>query len=212
MKNSMKAVILFICFSIIDLNTSGQGKYLKLTGEKSDFPNILGGIIGGLIERKDAGLIIEKKVPEGTNVKIKSTAEEHKIIRGKLEIVNDSVIAMNGDSILVNNIEKIWVKNTSTYIIGGVLTAASLASSIYIIYGISEMMPIDSNSTIAFFQVFAIFLGAASVVGGIILTAVGISILANGRSYKTYGRSACSISVAYDKTTLPSSDNLASYQ
>jgi len=120
MKNSMKAVILFICFSIIDLNTSGQGKYLKL--------------------------------------------------------------------------------------------AASLASSIYIIYGISEMMPIDSNSTIAFFQVFAIFLGAASVVGGIILTAVGISILANGRSYKTYGRSACSISVAYDKTTLPSSDNLASYQ
>ena len=74
------------------------------------------------------------------------------------------------------------------------------------------MMPIDSNSTIAFFQVFAIFLGAASVVGGIILTAVGISILANGRSYKTYGRSAYSISVVYDQTTKPSSDNLASQQ
>ncbi|MBG0858653.1 MAG: hypothetical protein IQL11_04055, partial [Bacteroidales bacterium] len=157
----MKAVILFICFSIIVLNSPGQEKYLKLTGEKSEFPNILGGIIGRLIERKEGGLIIERKVQEGTYIKIKSNAEEHKIIRGKLEIVYDSVIAMNGDSILGNNIEKIWVKNTSTYIIGGFLTAASLALSIYVIYGISEMLPVDPNATIAFFQVFAIFLGAA---------------------------------------------------
>ena len=199
MKNSMKTVILIIYFSIIVLNTSGQEKYLKLTGEKHNFINIFGGII-------------EKKIQEGAHVKIRSTSEEHNIIRGKLEIVNDSVIAMNGDSILVNNIEKIWVRNTSTYIIGGVLTAESLALSIIGIYGISQMLPVDPNELIALFQVFAIFLGAASVVGGIIMTVVGISILANGRSYKTYGRSAYSISVAYDKTTIPSSDNLASYQ
>jgi len=62
MKNSMKTVILIIYFSIIVLNTSGQEKYLKLTGEKHNFPNIFGGII-------------EKKIPEGAQVKIRSTAE-----------------------------------------------------------------------------------------------------------------------------------------
>jgi hypothetical protein len=189
----MKKLCIFICLQGIVLSLFGQTDYLLLTRKTILFKT--------------------KKIPEGTMVNIKPIISDRETLKGKLEILNDSTIAADGDTILVNNIKIIRVKNTASNVTGGFVTAASLGMTIYCIYMVPEMLPLDTEYyPLALVQVLGVILGVSAIVGGIIYTAVGIFILINGWSYKTFGRDAYSIRVVHDQTVIPSIDKLASQQ
>jgi hypothetical protein len=187
----MKRLIIFICLQGIALALFGQNDYLLLVRGKSQ-------------QRI-------RKIPEGKMVNIKPILYNRETLKGKLEILTDSVIAVAGDTILVDNIKRIRIKTTATNVIGGVATTLGLTASIIGIWGIIALTPLDPDSYVTIMEAIGLIFVIPFATGGILYTVIGVLILANGRSYKTFGRHAYSITVAHDQTIiLPK--NLASHQ
>jgi len=189
----MKKIFILICLQGFVLCLFGQNDYLLLSRARG---------------KTHQGV---KEIHEGKKVRIISTISSEEIMRGKLEILNDSVLSVGGDSIFVNKIKKISVRTSSTYFGGGFLIAGSLGIIGLGIYVLSESLPLVDN-LLVMLQLFGCAVGLGSIVIGIAYTVGGILVLSIGKSYKAYGKYAYSIRVAHDQTIIPTSDNLASFQ
>ena len=189
----MKKIFILICLQGFVLCLFGQNDYLLLSRARGKTHQEV------------------KEIHEGKKVRIISTISSEEIMRGKLEILNDSVLSVGGDSIFVNNIKKISVKTSSTYFGGGVLIAASLGAVGFGTYVLLYILPLE-ESHIVLLQIFGC-IGSVALIGtGIAFTIGGILIMSIGKSYKAYGKYAYSVRVAHAQTIIPTSDNLTSLQ
>lgn len=128
-------------------------------------------------------------------------------LRGKLDILNDSCITVGGDSIYVNNIEKILVRNTTSNVIGGLAAGAGLVLASGGTYVLSTITFYD-NPIFAIFQLIGCVILVGVVGTGIVYTVAGILILTKGFGYKTSGRRGYSISVSRYQNNIASGNIL----
>jgi len=188
----MKTVFLFIFLHGIVLNLFCQSEYLLLTRIKA--PDRV------------------KKIPEGRMVKIKTIYTYKETMKGRLDILNDSLISVGNDSIPVNEIRKITVRTKSTNIAGPLVTCAGIGltkwgfnklySTTFNVAGPNNFIEFLGLVCGIVFSPGPIFIGYGSI-----LTVAGIVIFLHGQDFKTYGKQAWSVKVAKDCDIL-SSGNL----
>ena len=137
----------------------GQEKYVKLI--KKNYPR-------------------EVLIEEGTLIGIKRIEDRKLQIKGKLKILNDSIVMVGKDSVFINNICLLRVKSKGRTIggysigtIGFIACVTGLVTTIIVFSEVDDLMD--------FFIAF-IFSGLPMAGGGAVLTGIGYS-MSTGKKY-----------------------------
>jgi hypothetical protein len=160
----MKSIILFFCLCGLVSNLFGQNNSLILTRKKhhlllSSYPIV---------------------IQPSAQVKVKSNLRYGKILKGHLEIPNDSTLIIGPDSISIYNIKKIMVKSTYTkiaspfgIILGGGMTSFGI---LCLHEGVTEAGPAYGLGYIL--AILFIPSGTAAIYGGMTGTLNGDTFVA----------------------------------
>lgn len=173
----MKNLIISTCILLMTINMYAQREYLTLTPIR--------------FERR----VLE--IPEGKMIRIKFADNVHKPMKGILEIHNSSLLTVGGDTIILNNIKKIFYRNSESGSKGGLLTAGGLGITLGGAIWLSSIT-LSADALIAAFQVFGGLILVSAITSGVIITAVGVTILIRGKGYKSYGNHGYHVSIAIE--------------
>jgi hypothetical protein len=173
----MKNLIVSTCILLMTINLYAQKEYLKLTPIRYERHAI--------------------EIPEGKKIRIKFVDNVHKPLKGILEIDNNSLLTVGGDTIILNNIKKIFFKNSESGSKGGLLTAGGLGLTLGGAIWFSSIT-LSEDAIIALFQFFGGLLLVGVISYGVIFTAIGVTTLIRGKGYKIYGNHGYHLSIVID--------------
>ncbi len=189
----MKKLILFLTLQVFIPGLSGQDQYLLLTRERyrGTSPSTLAELpLAIAIDIIEAQLPepepVEKRIKEGTNVKVRSYQAGKKKIKGKLDILNDSVISIGTSTVLINDIDKIHVRSVFSKVSGPFITGAGVAGTIYMTPFLIESLTLFSGGPLKVLGgMILVPLAAAAVIGCAVVAVSGIIYFINGRVFNT---------------------------
>jgi len=127
-----------------------------------------------LIKHKDNEK--ERLIREGNNIRVHT---KDQVLKGKFEIVNDSVIRISGNNILLPEIQKIRTKSLASKIAGGTLTGVGtifLGTGTYIFLNFIN----DDN----WVSIIGIVIAIPIAMVGVIFTTSGLMLATIGKNYR----------------------------
>jgi hypothetical protein len=155
----MNKLTIIFTFLFLALSVYGQEKYLKL--ENKSTPQI-------------------RTVPKNSKIEIKTDEKSKKYIKGKFEILNDSLLLVEADTILLEDIIILKARSRVTdnigqalVIIGGVLAASGT---------VFLLQTLENQDSMGF--VLGGLLGLYMIGGGAFSLGSGFDLQKNGRIYK----------------------------
>ena len=183
-----KMLILLVLMQAFILVASGQHSYLLLTrkhtvAHSSTEPvDVL--IAIGEVLAEDIIPDVKKKVKEGTRIKVRSGEAGRRKIKGRLDILNDSTIRLGDMNIMIDDVERLFVKTTFSQISGPVITGAGIAGIVLLTPVFISSFALFEGSAIAVIAgIFAVPVTAAGIICCTVATVEGTMYFVNGRVY-----------------------------
>lgn len=153
----MKSIIVLLAMNIMMMSTVlGQQNELILTNKRTHQI---------------------KTLQQGKRIKILKTDGEK--IKGKLIIINDSIVSINETTFSLSEIEKIRIKTLFSKIAGGTVTTGGTGFMILGTLLIAQTSPMGGYGSF-----FGVALGIPTISAGILIAGAGIAILASGKNFK----------------------------
>jgi hypothetical protein len=153
----MKIIFLTACIIISSiLNVCGQNDVL-------------------ILKKKKSGK--EKIIQEGKRIKI--ITDSARIIKGKFDIVNDSILVIEKDTVDIKDIAKIRAKPIGSYIAGGLLTGGGIALT-----ATGSVIIVQAALTEEYMiMVLGLLAGSSMIVVGVPIAVSGVLVMTIGKKY-----------------------------
>jgi hypothetical protein len=119
----------------------------------------------------------EKVFTEGKTLKVITT--NNRVLKGKFEAVNDSLLAINQDTIVLSDIAKIRTKSPGGKITGAILSGGG---GLITVSGLLLIVTTFAEGGLA--PIVGVFIGIPLTVVGILITTSGVLFLTIGKKYK----------------------------
>jgi len=189
----MRNLILFLIFPGFFTGVSAQGDYLLLTKVRKIIVNA----------GTDAGIPVNityesveyfnpkfrpigRKIREGTMIRVRSYDLTNDRIKGRLDIVNDSLINVGTNTILIEDIRKISARTTFTSISGPIVSGAGIAGTFYMVpLFIDALALLTGEGFIVIAGIILLPVATAALVGCAGAAVGGIIYFITGFVYKT---------------------------
>jgi hypothetical protein len=189
---SLRSLFLFISLQLWILNLYGQDQYLIMTRERhiGTSPTTLAEVplaiaVDIITEKLAAPAPVERKIREGSLVKVISSGETGKEKnKGRLDILSDSVISVGSGAIIINDIEKIFVKSVFSKVSGPVITCAGVAGTIFTTPWFLESLTLFNGGVLQILGGFILVpIAASAVIGCAVASIMGLVYFINGRVF-----------------------------
>lgn len=129
------------------------------------------------LEFKNLSTQKTKYIKEGEKIKVKSDGKTYK---GRFEIISDSQILVESDTLLLSDIQDIRTKSFLSSLGGGLLFVYGSFGAAAMIYGIS-MIAIEGGELV----ILGILFFGAMGVGAAFIAAGGFALMVHGKSHKS---------------------------
>jgi hypothetical protein len=188
----LRSLLLFTSLQLWVLNLYGQDQYLLMTRERHIYtsPTTLAEVpvaiaVDIIAEKLPAPAPVERKIREGALVKVISYGEAGKEKnKGRLDILNDSVISVGSGTIFINDIDKIFVKSVFSKVSGPVITCAGVAGTVLTIPWFLESLTLFNGGVLQVLGGFVLVpIAAAAAIGCAVTSIIGIVYFINGRVF-----------------------------
>ena len=183
-----KMLILLVLMQAFILVASGQHSYLLLTrkhtvAHSSTEPvDVL--IAIGEVLAEDIIPDVKKKVKEGTLIKVRSGTTGKGKIKGRFDILNDSTIQVGDNTVMIRDIDRLFVKTTFSQIAGPALAGAGVTGIVLITPLFISSFALFEGSAIAVIAgIFAVPVTAAGIIISTVAAVGGATYFVNGRVY-----------------------------
>jgi hypothetical protein len=188
----LRSLLLFTSLQLWVLNLYGQDQYLLMTRERhiNTSPTTLAEVpvaiaVDIIAKKLPAPAPVERKIREGALVKVISYGEAGKEKnKGRLDILNDSVISVGSGTIFINDIDKIFVKSVFSKVSGPVITCAGVAGTVLTIPWFLESLTLFNGGVLQVLGGFVLVpIAAAAAIGCAVASIIGIVYFINGRVF-----------------------------
>ncbi len=116
---------------------------------------------------------VERKIREGTLVKVRSYEAGREKIKGRLDILNDSTISVGTNMVLINDIERISARTTFSKVSGPVISGAGITGTIFMTpVFIESLSLIGEEAVMALVGFFLVPMAAAALIGSVVAAAM----------------------------------------
>jgi len=191
----MRTLILSLSLQLFILNLYGQDQYLLMTRERhrgithtslAEVPVAIA--IDILDEHLPKPKPVERRIQEGIPVKVISSGSDgREKNKGRLEILNDSAISVGTSIVLINDIDKIFVRTTFSKVSGPVISGGGIAGTIFMVPVFIESITLfEGEALAALAGLFVVPFTAAALAGCAVAAIGGIIYFINGRVFNTW--------------------------